>query len=227
MNSNQSFSELLRTVLPDEIEVVGVTDPCVELALPRERELAHNMVTKRFNEFLTGRTCARRALRRLRIPDQPLLTEPSRAPRWPDGTLGSITHTEGYYAAAVGLTEDFFGIGIDVERSGRVTEKLESYIATPAESQRHRFRSDWRTIAFSTKESIFKCLNPPTGLWLDFHDVELLLIDGGRFEALVSPKELPSFQIAGAYAVHADFVLSAVVLRHDTPLREQLPQRFP
>lgn len=202
-----------------------MTSPCLDLALLPERDHAREMITKRHDEFLTGRTCAREALRKLGFPDQPLLPGSNRAPEWPLGALGSISHTEGFYAAAVGRAGDFFGIGIDVEQGERVTEKLERRIATPAESERDWGHHDWRTLLFSAKESIFKAINPATGVRLGFHDVELLTFADGHFEARVSPEKLPSFQISGKYALVPEFVLSAVVLGHDTPMREILSRQ--
>ena len=76
----------------------------------------HNAANQRKNEFLAGRLCAAHALFALRGGS---LQYPSisaeRAPIWPQGSLGSITHSHELAAAIVGLDENWHAIGLDVE----------------------------------------------------------------------------------------------------------------
>ena len=74
-------------------------------------------VPTRQREFLAGRFCAREALREIapQRADATLAIGENRAPIWPDGTVGSITHTGGIAAAAVARTSDARAIGLDVE----------------------------------------------------------------------------------------------------------------
>ena len=51
-------------------------------------------VAKRRSEYLAGRWCAREALAMLGMEGIPALG-PDRAPQWPAGSLGSITHSQG------------------------------------------------------------------------------------------------------------------------------------
>ena len=210
--------EPFRALLAGDIVVRGCrgTDP--SLALEPERVVTEPMVQKRAHEFLTGRTCARRALRDLGVVDEPLLQQENRAPRWPTHVVGSISHTDGICIAAVASAAAYFGIGIDVEKRDAVKPKLERYIATPAEIERHAATPRWRTLAFSGKEALFKCLNPRTGLWLEFRDVELLEIAERSFLARVAPKDVTPFEVQGVWVETPDYVLSAVVLRADDEL---------
>src|SRR5205814_1840165 len=52
-------------------------------------------VARRRDEFLTGRTFARRALAELGCPATAIPVGEGRMPIWPDGYLGSISHCEG------------------------------------------------------------------------------------------------------------------------------------
>lgn len=79
-----------------------------------EREIA-GAGDKRRREFTTARRCARRALARLGLAPGPLPTGPTGAPVWPVGVTGSITHCDGYRAAAAARTADLAGLGIDAE----------------------------------------------------------------------------------------------------------------
>ena len=146
------------------------------------------------------------------VPDVALVPGPDRAPQWPDGVVGSISHTAGFCLAAAGPAQRYFAIGVDVEKRGAVGPHLETYVATEHEARTFGAVDDWRTVAFSVKESVFKALNPRTGIWLEFHDVVLTTLDEPRFEVDVRPKGRAPFGLVGGYALTDDFVVSAVVL---------------
>ena len=70
-------------------------------------------------ELEAGRAYAKRALAMIGIENVDLPVGPDRAPRWPEGVVGSLTHVRGlngsHVAAAVGWARDIRGLGIDVE----------------------------------------------------------------------------------------------------------------
>ena len=68
---------------------------------PEERACLAKAVEKRRAEFGTARVCARRALAQLGFPPMPLVPNKDRSPVWPQGVVGSITHTRGYCAVIV------------------------------------------------------------------------------------------------------------------------------
>src|SRR5262245_27478480 len=78
--------------------------PCVERA-----------VAKRQAEFACGRRCARRALAMLGIENFPLVPGPHRAPLWPSGVVGSITHCTDLCAAVVARAGRIQSLGLDAE----------------------------------------------------------------------------------------------------------------
>ncbi|PAU60166.1 4'-phosphopantetheinyl transferase family protein [Pseudomonas indica] len=135
-------------------------------------------VAKRQAEFLAGRLCAREAMRGLGGPAVvPALGE-DRAPQWPTGFSGSITHGKGWAAAVVAQQSDWRGLGLDVEQLLTETraERLAGEILTPAELQRLRPGQTALqvTLTFSLKESLFKALYPLVGKRFYFEDAELL-----------------------------------------------------
>lgn len=213
MMNVESIDEFFEHYLPDTIGYCGVENPRTDLALPLEHQATGSMVAKRREEFLTGRTCARAVLRRLGVPDQPVLRRENRAPLWPEGVVGSITHTEGFCAAAVANACDVFSLGIDVERGRGVSRELFDYVATRSEQERFQGLEDWATILFSIKESVFKCLNPPTGVWLEFHDVEVLELADGSYRARV-PKIADGVEFEGAFGRTGKFVGSVLILEN-------------
>jgi enterobactin synthetase component D / holo-[acyl-carrier protein] synthase len=128
----------------------------------------------RAGEFATGRACSRRALSRLGFAPAPITRGADREPRWPDGVVGSITHTRGYVAAAVARSDALAAIGIDAEQHDRLPAAVLRSVALPVE-QRHiaalpRDETCWDRLLFSAKESVFKAWYPLTRRWLGFED---------------------------------------------------------
>src|SRR4051794_10899097 len=69
-----------------------------------EDVLVEKAAPKRRREFALGRACARAALKGLGHGDAVIGKSANGAPIWPDGIIGSITHTASYAAALVGET---------------------------------------------------------------------------------------------------------------------------
>ncbi|MHA6493958.1 4'-phosphopantetheinyl transferase family protein [Pseudomonas borbori] len=146
-------------------------------------------VAKRQGEYLAGRLCARQALRRLTgIPSVPAVGA-DRAPQWPSGVVGSITHGGGWAAAVVAQQSMWRGLGLDVEKqlAAERAERLAGEILTPAELARLQGlpaaeRARRIGLTFSLKESLFKALYPLVLRHFYFHDAELL--DCGHGDAV-------------------------------------------
>jgi 4'-phosphopantetheinyl transferase EntD len=95
---------------------------------------------------------------------------------WPAGVVGSLTHCEGYRAAAVALRSSAASIGIDAEVHLPLPEGVLGVVALKEEraavvrlSATHPAVA-WDRLLFSAKESVFKAWYPLTGRWLDFTD---------------------------------------------------------
>lgn len=156
-------------------------------ALPDvERQAISRAVESRRREFAAGRALARSLISRLGAPPGPIPVGPSRAPVWPRGIVGSIAHTAGVCVAAAGHEQRTRSIGIDVEPDAPLKAELWEPICTPAEqtwisSQPPEIRGKSARLLFSAKESLFKCLHPVTGVWVDFRDVTVTIHPAGRF----------------------------------------------
>lgn len=142
---------------------------------------------KRRAEFAAGRLCAARAIRLLdESRAETVGVNGDRSPRWPEGVVGSITHTDGFVAAAVARSGVVRGLGIDSEKihDGEALAAVKSLAPTNREknliSRLGLTEPEAYFLLFSAKESIYKCLNPIVRIPFDFPDVSLYEIDRER-----------------------------------------------
>lgn len=141
-------------------------------------------VAKRQAEYLAGRLCAREALLRVTGKAAVPTSGEDRAPQWPIGTVGSITHGSGWAGAVVGNSTDWRGLGLDIEliMPASRAERLAGEILAPAELFRletlpSEQRAQRISLTFSLKESLFKALYPQVLQHFYFQDAELLSVD--------------------------------------------------
>jgi 4'-phosphopantetheinyl transferase EntD len=207
----------------------GRGDPSV--LLPEEAAHVGRAVHKRIEEFAAGRACARRALAEFGVVGYALEVGSARQPCWPDGFVGSITHTAGYCAAAVAPDITVRGLGIDCENLGDVHAGLWPSICTDAEIDWIRSLPDAdrgvaAAIIFSAKEAFYKCQYPTTREPLGFHDVRVEAgawqeaaaghtgRAGGEFRLLptrgIAYARQVQFPMRGRYRVHGQFMTAAV-----------------
>jgi len=167
---------------------------------PDEEALAREMGDARRREFAAGRDCARRALRTLGAADGPVLRGPRRAPRWPAGVVGAITHTRGFCAAAVAREADCAGVGLDAERWRPLSERALARICHEEEVTRLRALPRhpaelWGAAVFSAKETLYKAYFPLTATFIGFRDAQVRLLpesdDAGRFETWLVRDDVP------------------------------------
>ncbi len=164
---------MIEELLPDTVAVVeeiGVDASGPVPALhPEEAAYVDRAIAKRRREFALVRSCARRAMARLGVPPQPVPTGDRGAPVWPAGLLGSMTHCDGYGAAALVRDTDLAALGIDAEPAAALPEGVLAAITLPAERARlRRLAADrpgvpWDRLLFSAKESVYKAWFPSPG----------------------------------------------------------------
>ncbi|OAH13472.1 4'-phosphopantetheinyl transferase family protein [Streptomyces jeddahensis] len=217
---------MIGELLPQAVRCSATrTDHAAPGALfPQEESLLKKAVSKRRNEFRTVRVCARLAMADLGLPPVPVLRGPRGEPQWPAGVVGSMTHCEGYRAAAVARTDDIRTLGIDAEPHGPLPEGVLDVIALPSEQARlARDLPDgaihWDRLLFSAKESVFKAWYPVTGVDLGFHEADLTFrqADGattrGVFTArLLRPVPAAPQEFCGQWLVRDGLALTAVVI---------------
>lgn len=130
---------------------------------PEEHAGIKHAVAKRQQEFIAGRICARHALDRLGITAGPLRKLPDGSIAWPDGIMGTVSHSEIWCGAAVARRCDVAGIGLDIETVTRVGENLWRQILTEEERawlDRQPVAEAQQSVAliFSAKEALYKCI---------------------------------------------------------------------
>jgi 4'-phosphopantetheinyl transferase EntD len=179
-------AERIALLYPRAVVVEEETPSAIEADLfPEEAETIQRAVEKRRREFAAGRLCARRALSKLGFERAPILPGPDRAPRWPHGAIGSITHTADWCGVAVSKAGEYRGLGIDAEPAEPIKPELFDRICTERELAWARSRGDeglMVRLVFSAKEAFYKAQYARTARYLGFHDVELD-VDGEEFRA--------------------------------------------
>lgn len=138
----------------------------------------HQFSPKRLADFSTGRYCALKALEQLGIHDAIIPIGEDRAPVWPEGIVGSISHCDSLTGAVVARRSDHISLGLDIEEIGRVTPDLWDLVFTENEKNYLSGLSDedkrvQSTAIFSIKEAFYKFQHPLTKTFLDFLDVEV------------------------------------------------------
>lgn len=189
MNRIQRASAVEKLFPPGVIafEIRGVAS--ADDLFPSERECVARSVEKRVREFAAGRLCARAGLTELGLKPTPLLPGRDRAPMWPPGIVGSITHTDSYCVAVVALETQFAAIGVDAECNGHVSPSLWKFTMRAEElsslqSLEEAARRQMATVIFSAKEAFYKYQYALTRSWLGFEDV-IVNIAGDAFEVSV------------------------------------------
>jgi 4'-phosphopantetheinyl transferase EntD len=228
---------VIEELLPDSVVAVetfgddGYGDTPLQ---PGEEALVARAVTKRRREFTAVRACARHAMEKLGVPPQPVLTGEGGAPRWPDGLVGSMTHSDGYCAAALARAVHLASLGIDAEPHSALPDDVVPFVLLPEEADRLRGLAErrpeihWDRILFSAKESVYKAWYPLTGKWLDFTEADITVDAGpgqalsGRFSArLLVPGPLVDGRAVGVFEgrwqVARETVTTAVTVPHGAP----------
>ena len=178
---------------------------------PDEASAVARAVPSRRTEFSLGRACARRALAELGIPALSIPVGASRQPVWPDGFVGSITHTVGLTASVAAPTFRIAAIGLDAEPAHPLPDEVRRLVLTPSEMRQGVPVEE--TVIFSAKEAVYKALFPRGGRWLDFLDVEVTLDTNSRrfavratLEGRASDPRIP--RLVGVFAQSAGYVLT-------------------
>lgn len=188
-----------------------------------EQGIGPNAVQARRVSYHWSRALARRAMVELGHEPKAVPKGASREPRWPAGLVGSITHCDGYCAAAVARSREWASVGIDAETVQPLIDGVVARIAGDEERAWLATREDpaRATVAlFSAKEAVYKVWFPLTGTWLGFHDVTVELteptaaepIGTFRVELRVPVPAGPLSRLEGCYAFEGEMVLTALAV---------------
>jgi 4'-phosphopantetheinyl transferase EntD len=227
---------LLAGLLPPPLSVAELLDPPAELGLfPAEQALVQNAVDKRRLEFAAVRHCARTALAELGCPPVPILTGEQGAPVWPPGIVGSMTHCQGYAAAAVAPADVIASVGVDAETNAPLPAAVEDLVCLPQErellaqlAQRHPLQH-WDRLLFSAKEAVYKTWFPLKHTWLGFKRAQVEIDPSCRtfrVRLLVPGPTIDGVRhdlFAGNWTVSDHLIVTAVVIHRGDDLRPRGP----
>jgi 4'-phosphopantetheinyl transferase EntD len=196
---------------------------------PDEAAQVARAVPKRQREFAAGRHLARRALARLgeagEFENVVLLNGPDRAPRWPAGVVGSITHTgagdQGYCAVVLGRDRELAAVGIDAEEAEPLEPDLWKFVLTvderaALEREAAETRGLLAKVVFSAKECFYKAQYPLTRQFLGFQQVRITLIPGsGQFQAERVDVRGEMSRCLGRYSLDGALVMTGIAVRRE------------
>lgn len=230
---------MIRDVLPADVVSVTFDETgmdergALEALHPVEAEQIGAAARTRRIEFAAARACAREAMTRLGVPVGPVVRGGRGMPVWPAGVVGTLTHTDGLRAAALGPVTTVRSIGLDVEPHGPLPDGVLEAVSLPEEAAWVRAVREeipaihWDRVLFTAKEATYKAWFPLTRRWLGFADAHITVTTSHaedesalgvlRTRILVDPHASDGgpdlTELHGRWAVRDGYVASAIVLR--------------
>lgn len=139
----------------------------------------------REKEHSLGRYCAQQATNAIGIHCSKISSDSQGLPIWPEGVVGSISHSKGLCLSAVAKSEDFQTIGIDIEQFNRMKERSIERIVHPEEKAEIGNDLTKATLLFSIKEAFYKAQFPIYKSHLNFKDLAFRYDFSGQKAQLV------------------------------------------
>lgn len=179
-------------------------------------------VEKRQADFLAGRLITARAFEQLSLPATNISIGQNRNPIWPQGVVGSISHTKDMCGCLVSTHSNLL-VGIDIEakmkpqslRAARA-KALNQVERDLIDGQNHMDPDTLTALVFSGKETLFKALHPIVQRFFGFDSAELSgSLDADAFKLRLTQDLHPSLkaddQFHIQYRVLDDHVLTWLV----------------
>lgn len=193
---------------------------------PEERAGLDRPRPERLREFAAGRTAARHAMAALGQPAQAIPHGIDRAPVWPTGLVGSISHCTTTCLAAVAEARRFAALGLDLEEATPLPLDLIPAICTEAEAERlaplpEAQRGLAAKLIFSAKECAYKAQYPASRQVFGFQTLEILFDTdapqtSGSFIARFE-HEVPPFaagtRLSGRFGLASGLILTTMAVR--------------
>jgi len=171
---------------------------------------------KRVREFTAGRHLARSALREMGVAVASIPVSPNRYPVWPDGIVGSISHTDDNVGVALARVQDFISVGFDIEICGAVKPDLYDIILSDDEKKRINLDAepDFATLVFGCKESVYKAVYPLVDEFLEFQDIQIEIADDRFSACCINDGRSRAYVAAGQgyFETHDDMVKTLFVI---------------
>lgn len=147
------------------------TDVAVPVSHARRRSRAEALAARHRQGEAVERLAAE-ALSRVGADDARIMRAPGRAPKWPPGFVGSVTHTPELTAVVAAPASRLRAIGIDAEPRVDVAVQAELLPWVVRDDERFLLaEADCRTAftaIYSAKEAFFKCMQGCAEAPLDF-----------------------------------------------------------
>jgi len=212
--------ELLRDLVDEPVHLrAAPIDTRETFRFESERMAVARAIASRRREFATGRRLAHALLDALDAPAGPLLPDAERVPRWPEGVVGSISHTRNVCLVALARSDAVEAIGIDVEMNQPVERDIARIVCTPSE---HRLlaafddpdeRARRLRMIFSVKECVYKAHFPRLRERWAFQQVEVEMdATAGGYSARV-PSSAGAGPVVGRLLQRGQWIASSCVLR--------------
>jgi 4'-phosphopantetheinyl transferase EntD len=190
------------------------------MLFPAEELAMAGAIEKRRREFAVGRSCARQAMRKLGLPPAALPVDRDRAPLWPDGVVGCISHSKTRCGAAVALrSHGVRSIGLDIEEADPLEDDFADEICIGRErswlsSWPARDRGLLLKAFFSAKECTYKCQYPLSRQAFGFDAISIdLQVGHGTFTAtfeINAPPFKPGDQFHGRVRLSDHHIVTAM-----------------
>ncbi|RZO58716.1 MAG: 4'-phosphopantetheinyl transferase superfamily protein [Sandaracinaceae bacterium] len=197
--SGVSFSEL-PDLFDDDVVVLSAPVDEVHIAelTAAERAAVARASIKRQREFATARVLARAGLARLGIEGFELLNREDRAPIWPDGIAGSISHCDTRAFVAVADRAMVGTVGVDVEHRDELARRLWRHTMLPEEiawldTRAEVERGRLALALFSAKEALYKAQYPWSETFMGFHALRVSLHPEDRRIDCIFQREVGPF----------------------------------
>ncbi|WP_052673404.1 4'-phosphopantetheinyl transferase family protein [Rouxiella chamberiensis] len=188
----------------------------------------HRAVGKRRGEYLASRLAARTALQCYGIADFFLENDADRAPVWPQGIVGSLTHTATRAVILTARADCRHHVGVDAEnllKASSAQELASMIVGETEEALLQRCEMPWAaalTLAFSLKESLYKALYPHLKQFMSFHSARVIELNGETGHALLQltstlDEDYPAGRVFRGYFAWQEEHVLTVVVNHSNP----------
>lgn len=145
-----------------------------------EASAIERAVPSRKAEFTGGRVAARKAMWSLGVHPAAIPMADTRAPIWPVGLCGSITHADDICMSVVGGSDRYAGLGLDLEPDVPLDADLVAEICSPddLDGLDRAAQALLPKRIFSAKEAVFKAHYSLAGILYGFQALRVDLKSG-------------------------------------------------
>lgn len=216
------ISAAAQALFPAEV-AVAVLDPRLAQGnlIGDEPQIIARAKPGRVREFTAGRVAARLAMLAMGAPARPVLSRDNRAPIWPAGIVGSISHAPACCISVIAAARNIASLGVDVEPWEPLPVDLHRTICTKGEldwlnCQHPAQRDYFAKLIFSAKECAYKSQFPLSGQILNYDAIKISLnLNRVRFSARFT-QSIPPFQVgdrlSGRFAITEGLILTGMAI---------------